>query len=47
MLWSHPIFKEFPSLAIEVFPSLAVEEYYVICVCLLIVQVDKGSCARA
>ena len=45
MLWDHLLFEENFSLAIKIFVSLAIGEYYVVCQCLLVVQVDKGSCS--
>ena len=38
------MFKEFPSLVIQIFLLLVVAEYYVVCTCLLVDQMDKGSC---
>ena len=45
MLWDHPMFEEFPTLAIKVIIALAVGEYYATCMYLSIVKVDKRSCS--
>ena len=41
------MFKEFPSMIIQVFLSFVVREYYVVCVCLSIDHIDKGTCSVA